>query len=81
MKSKLVLPSASRDHVRGSIDAPLALNNRHATRRIRRQPARKYRGCRSSIAEFHYAAKAWLRNQRGIGRISNEEASFWRERN
>src|SRR6266404_4016394 len=25
MKSKLVLPSASRDHIRGSIDAPLAL--------------------------------------------------------
>src|SRR5207247_84049 len=29
--------------------------------------ARKYRKCRSSIAEFHYAEKAWLRNQRGIG--------------
>src|SRR6266852_1799057 len=37
--------------------------------------ARKYRRCRSSIAEFHYAGKAWLRNQRGIGHISNEKAN------
>src|SRR6266550_8825820 len=35
--------------------------------------ARKYRRCRSSIAASHYAGKAWQRNQRGIGRISNEE--------
>src|SRR5206468_12477586 len=34
--------------------------------------ARKYRRCRSSIAEFHHTEKAWLRNQRGIGHISNE---------
>jgi hypothetical protein len=33
--------------------------------------ARKYRRCRSSIAEFHYAEKAWLRKERGIRRIEN----------
>jgi hypothetical protein len=30
--------------------------------------ARKYRRCRSSIAN-HYAKKAWLRKHPGIGRI------------
>jgi hypothetical protein len=33
--------------------------------------ARKYRRWRSSIAEFHYAGKAWLRKERGIWRIEN----------
>src|SRR5215510_1745055 len=30
---------------------------------------RKYRRCRSSIAELHYADKAWQREENGIGRI------------
>src|SRR5258705_11623746 len=44
-----------------------------ATCYLRREPPGKCRKCRSSIAAFHYAGKAWQRNQRGIRRISNEE--------
>jgi hypothetical protein len=32
--------------------------------------ARKYRRCRSSIAEIHYAEKALQREEHGIGRNS-----------
>jgi len=32
--------------------------------------ARKYRRCRSSIAEIHYAEKALQREEHGIGRIA-----------
>ena len=33
--------------------------------------AKNYRRCRNSTAHFHHAAKAWLRNKQGIGRIQN----------
>src|SRR5882762_5195711 len=35
--------------------------------------ARKYRRCRSSIVEFHYAEKAWLHNQRGKHLVISEQ--------
>src|SRR6516162_6782699 len=31
---------------------------------------RKYRRCRNSIAEIHYAEKAWQREEHSIGRIA-----------
>ena len=33
--------------------------------------ARKYLRCRNSIVEIHYAAKAWQREEHGIGRIAS----------
>ncbi|HXI71994.1 MAG TPA: hypothetical protein VNN22_16680 [Verrucomicrobiae bacterium] len=39
--------------------------------------ARKYRKCRSSIAD-HYAKTAWLHKHHGIGKIQTEEGG-WRQ--
>src|SRR6267143_3118308 len=38
--------------------------------------ARKYRRCRSSIAQFHHAEKAWQHNKHGIGRTQNAHRPF-----
>jgi hypothetical protein len=48
------------------------LRTQCARRRGRRLPAARLN---SGVAEFHYAEKAWLRNQCGIGPIQSEEVN------
>jgi hypothetical protein len=43
--------------------------------------ARKYRRCRSSTAQVYYADKAWRREERGIGRIQNQQVNHSRYMN
>src|SRR6267154_2929496 len=84
MESKLVLPSASRDHIRGSVDAPLALieygdyerpycgeAEASAIKPGRSRPSRNYFQRRDLVAfKFEKESKV----HRTAGKVSNQMA-------